>query len=260
MAPTASHDVHRVAAADIPHADRRVAATRDDEDGKEVDDLAAHDAVDQVADRATEDQRQPPERQSLHAAARQLPDNQGDHRDDHGEQCSLRPRGTVGEKRERDAAVAGVDEAEQADLPAGAAPSDDVLDETSGGGIGLPHAERVTPAQSAEGFPEPPWLPGQEALQQPLWTDLAEEAASDRDELYVQAVEEVRKAGRASVSLLQRRLRIGYSRAARLIDQLEQDGVVGPDLGGSRGRDVLPQTMSDQSASSKASRGGSHHG
>ena len=153
-----------------------------------------------------------------------------------------------------------VDEAEQADLPAGAAPSDDVLDETSGGGIGLPHAERVTPAQSAEGFPEPPWLPGQEALQQPLWTDLAEEAASDRDELYVQAVEEVRKAGRASVSLLQRRLRIGYSRAARLIDQLEQDGVVGPDLGGSRGRDVLPQTMSDQSASSKASRGGSHHG
>jgi DNA segregation ATPase FtsK/SpoIIIE-like protein len=35
-------------------------------------------------------------------------------------------------------------------------------------------------------------------------------------------------------------LRIGYSRAARIIEELEADGVVGPDLGGSRGREVLP--------------------
>jgi S-DNA-T family DNA segregation ATPase FtsK/SpoIIIE len=89
---------------------------------------------------------------------------------------------------------------------------------------------------------EPPWLPGQETLQQPLWTDMAEVEASlsGKDDLYNQAVEEVRKSGRASVSLLQRRLRIGYSRAARLIEQLEADGIVGPDLGGSRGREVLP--------------------
>jgi DNA segregation ATPase FtsK/SpoIIIE, S-DNA-T family len=100
---------------------------------------------------------------------------------------------------------------------------------------------------SAPGGPapaaEPPWLPGQESLQQPLWSDMAalEENAGDGDQMYRQAVDEVRKASKASVSLLQRRLRIGYSRAARLIDELEAKGVIGPDLGGSRGREVLPQ-------------------
>ena len=97
------------------------------------------------------------------------------------------------------------------------------------------------PAAPPAPTPEPPWLPGQEMLQQPLWSEMAEaeKQASDRDALYDQAVAEVRKAGRASISLLQRRLRIGYSRAARLIDQLEDDGIVGPDQGGSRGREVL---------------------
>jgi S-DNA-T family DNA segregation ATPase FtsK/SpoIIIE len=90
---------------------------------------------------------------------------------------------------------------------------------------------------------EPPWVPGQEALQQPLWDEMAaaEQAAAGKDEMYAQAVVEVRKSGRASVSLLQRRLRIGYSRAARLIDELEANGVIGPDMGGSRGREVLPE-------------------
>ncbi|MEJ5199442.1 MAG: DNA translocase FtsK, partial [Anaerolineae bacterium] len=97
-------------------------------------------------------------------------------------------------------------------------------------------------AQAAEPL-EPPWLPGQEVLQQPLWDEVAaaEQAARSRDDLYAQAVAEVRKAGRASVSLLQRRLRIGYSRAARLIDELEANGVIGPDLGNARGREVLPE-------------------
>ena len=91
-------------------------------------------------------------------------------------------------------------------------------------------------------YAEPPWLPGQEALQQPLWSEMAVAGSSPigRDELYNQALEEVRKTGRASVSLLQRRLRIGYSRAARIIEELEADGVVSPDMGGSRGREVLP--------------------
>jgi S-DNA-T family DNA segregation ATPase FtsK/SpoIIIE len=107
-------------------------------------------------------------------------------------------------------------------------------------GAGLPGQE---PAAGGSASLEPPWLPGQEALQQPLWTDMTEveAAAGGQDEMYDQAVAEVRKAGRASVSLLQRRLRIGYSRAARLIEQLETDGIVGPDLGGSRGREVLPE-------------------
>jgi S-DNA-T family DNA segregation ATPase FtsK/SpoIIIE len=38
---------------------------------------------------------------------------------------------------------------------------------------------------------------------------------------------------------LQRRLRIGYARAARIIEALEEEGIIGPDQGGSRGRDVL---------------------
>ena len=75
-----------------------------------------------------------------------------------------------------------------------------------------------------------------------------EENAGDGDQMYRQAVEEVRKAGKASVSLLQRRLRIGYSRAARLIDELEANGVIGPDLGGSRGREVLPEQSEPEQA------------
>ncbi len=44
---------------------------------------------------------------------------------------------------------------------------------------------------------------------------------------------------RASISLLQRRLRIGYTRAARLVDQLEKNGIIGPEPGGSQAREVL---------------------
>ncbi len=62
----------------------------------------------------------------------------------------------------------------------------------------------------------------------------------DQDELYDQAVEMVRRLNKASVSLLQRRLRIGYTRAARLIDMMEAEGIVGPAQEGSKPRDVLP--------------------
>jgi S-DNA-T family DNA segregation ATPase FtsK/SpoIIIE len=60
------------------------------------------------------------------------------------------------------------------------------------------------------------------------------------DELYEEAVEMVRRLDKASVSLLQRRLRIGYTRAARLIDLMEERGVIGPATEGSKPRDVLP--------------------
>ncbi len=71
-------------------------------------------------------------------------------------------------------------------------------------------------------------------------------AASDfqsRDELYESAVEIVIREGRGSVSLLQRALGIGYGRAGRLIDFMEQDGVVGV-YAGQKSREVL-MTMSD---------------
>ncbi len=48
------------------------------------------------------------------------------------------------------------------------------------------------------------------------------------DDLYEAAKEEVTRAGKASASLLQRRLRVGYARAARLLDILEEKGVIGP--------------------------------
>ncbi|MCD6291186.1 MAG: DNA translocase FtsK [Anaerolineae bacterium] len=82
--------------------------------------------------------------------------------------------------------------------------------------------------------------PGQ-VTQQPLWEEMieSERRAAQRDALYDQAVEVVAEVGRASVSLLQRRLRIGYSRAARLIDMLEEEGIIGPDEGGPRGRKVF---------------------
>ncbi|MYD10899.1 MAG: DNA translocase FtsK [Chloroflexi bacterium] len=66
-------------------------------------------------------------------------------------------------------------------------------------------------------------------------------AKPDEDELYQTAVEMVRRLEKASISLLQRRLRIGYTRAARLMDMMEERGVVGPPKeGSSKPRDVLP--------------------
>ena len=71
------------------------------------------------------------------------------------------------------------------------------------------------------------------------WEDLMNESQEGTDSLIEQAIEVVRGSQRASASLLQRRLRIGYPRAARLIDQLEELGVVGPSQGGGKEREVL---------------------
>ena len=68
---------------------------------------------------------------------------------------------------------------------------------------------------------------------------LTEPDEGEDDSLIEQAISIVRGTNRASASLLQRRLRIGYPRAARLLDQLEEMGIVGESLGGGRERDVL---------------------
>ena len=60
----------------------------------------------------------------------------------------------------------------------------------------------------------------------------------EKDEMYDEAVRVVIETNQASVTILQRRLRLGYSRAARLIDMMEQNGLVGP-YAGSKGRDIL---------------------
>jgi DNA segregation ATPase FtsK/SpoIIIE-like protein len=61
------------------------------------------------------------------------------------------------------------------------------------------------------------------------------------DELYDEAVQTVRRLNKASVSLLQRRLRIGYTRASRLIDMMEERRIVGPQESGSKPREVIPE-------------------
>lgn len=70
----------------------------------------------------------------------------------------------------------------------------------------------------------------------------AEEAGEPEEEyddpLYAEAVRIVCSVGKASTSILQRRLRIGYGRAARLLDRMEREGIIGPP-DGSRPRDVL---------------------
>ena len=72
--------------------------------------------------------------------------------------------------------------------------------------------------------------------QKPLWE---EEQSTDGDPLLNDAIDIIRREGRASVSMLQRRMRIGYTRAARLMDVMEERGIVGPPEGNTQVRQVL---------------------
>lgn len=104
-----------------------------------------------------------------------------------------------------------------------------------------PSAAATTPSketkQEVNGVPQ----------QKPLWKALeeAEETAEqseleETDELMPEAIALVRKLNKASTSLLQRRFRIGYTRAARMIDAMEQMNIIGPPTGTSKAREVLP--------------------
>jgi len=72
--------------------------------------------------------------------------------------------------------------------------------------------------------------------QVPMFEDIT---APEGDPLLNDAIDTVRREGRASVSMLQRRMRIGYTRAARLVDALEEKGIVGPPTPGTGVREVL---------------------
>jgi len=78
----------------------------------------------------------------------------------------------------------------------------------------------------------------------PTWEEARaiSQAANDdnrEDKLFNDAVATVRMHGKASISLLQRRLRIGYTRAARLIEEMEERGIIGPAVPGQQYREVL---------------------
>ncbi len=65
------------------------------------------------------------------------------------------------------------------------------------------------------------------------------EAEDDRDPLLEEAIDYIRRQGRVSVSMLQRRLRIGYTRASRLVETMEERGIVSPPLTGTSTREIL---------------------
>ncbi len=102
-------------------------------------------------------------------------------------------------------------------------------------------APPVEAAPSADLFSAPPTWEEARAL-----SEAAREvnAGGKDDKLFNEAVATVRLQGKASISLLQRRLRIGYTRAARLIEEMEERGIVGPAVPGQQYREVLNSPLS----------------
>ena len=74
-------------------------------------------------------------------------------------------------------------------------------------------------------------------MQEPLWKEL--EKDPNADPIEDEALKIIRKEGRASVSMLQRKLRIGYTRSSRLIEKFEEDGIIGPPNPQTGTREVL---------------------
>ncbi len=66
-----------------------------------------------------------------------------------------------------------------------------------------------------------------------------DERAGERDEMYLKAIEIGESMGEVSISSIQRRLKIGYNRAARIMELMEEDGLVGPQKGAGKPRDFL---------------------
>ena len=75
---------------------------------------------------------------------------------------------------------------------------------------------------------------------------LDDEKEEEEDELYEEARECIIQAGKGSTSYLQRKLGLGYARAARLMDMLENRGVIGPS-DGAKPREVLEKINRDES-------------
>ena len=105
--------------------------------------------------------------------------------------------------------------------------------------------EEVTPVYQEELQAEPQFVPEPVEDEEAPWetTVRAVEEGSGDEVLIRQATALVRREKRASASYLQRQLRIGYPKAAWLVDQLEARGVLGAAQGGGKEREILPETQ-----------------
>ncbi|MDW8396128.1 MAG: DNA translocase FtsK [Anaerolineae bacterium] len=132
----------------------------------------------------------------------------------------------------------------QADVPAAARPVVNPLS-ASAAQAELPlksEPQRSSPSASAS----PPTWDEARALRDLSNSSSASQAQGKDDKLFNEAVATVRLHGKASISLLQRRLRIGYTRAARLIEEMEERGIVGPAIPGQQYREVLSPPPEDE--------------
>ena len=120
-------------------------------------------------------------------------------------------------------------------LPPGAAK----LQRIHGAFISEAEVARITEFLRAQRPPE-----YDEAVTEAPKEDKVEEGEIEFDERYDDAVALVTKSGQASISMVQRHLRIGYNRAARIIETMEQEGIVGPS-DGAKPREVLVRGYDD---------------
>jgi S-DNA-T family DNA segregation ATPase FtsK/SpoIIIE len=98
----------------------------------------------------------------------------------------------------------------------------------------------ASPYSAPGGAQDPAGIPKSDIplRQSAMFEEMAAED-SNADPLLAEAIDLVRREGRASVSMLQRRMRIGYTRAARIVDMMEDKGIVGPPEGTSQLRQIL---------------------
>ena len=102
--------------------------------------------------------------------------------------------------------------------------------------VDTPEVDKITEfIGSQKAYPEAHQLPAYEADDSGTGVDID---VSERDKLFREAAEVIVTAQQGSASLLQRKLKLGYNRAGRIIDQLEAAGIVGP-FEGSKARQVL---------------------
>jgi S-DNA-T family DNA segregation ATPase FtsK/SpoIIIE len=105
--------------------------------------------------------------------------------------------------------------------------------------VDTPEVEEITAyIGNQQGYPSALYLP--EVPDEAGNTELSNFADSDRDELFAEAAKIVVQTQQGSASMLQRKLKLGFNRAGRLVDQLEAAGIIGP-FEGSKGRKVLIQ-------------------